>query len=144
MVIAARPAITSPETQTAPVTNPSFMLGYWHRKLTVAGAHFTYRDKEIVVRLSVPSRLALLLETALDKLSAALTSRDRRVQGVSLMFRDFLTDRHETVYFVVISLKSAIEDTVAQRLAAEVNRWESDTLRWVEIQPHRKVVPRDD
>lgn len=60
------------------------------------------------------------------------------------MFRDFLTDRHETVYFVVLSLKSAIEDTVAQRLAAEVNRWERDTLRWVEIQPHRKVVPRDD
>jgi hypothetical protein len=105
--------------------------------------HFTHTEKEIVVRLSVPSKLALLLETSLDELAVTLASHDKRVKTVGLMFQDFLTDRDHIDYFAVISLGAAVGQTAALRLAKEVDRWKTETLRWVASRPHRRLVPRD-
>jgi hypothetical protein len=105
------------------------MLGYGYRKLTVPDVRFTRADKEIGVQLSIPSKLALLLETSLDELAAALASREKRVKTVGLMFRHFLTGSDHVEYFVVISLKAAVGYTTALRLAKEVNRWKTETPR---------------
>ncbi len=105
--------------------------------------HFTHGDREIIVRISIPTKLAVLLESAVDRLAVILASNQKRVKSVSLMFRDFLTDGDQTVYFVVISLKAAVDKTTALRLAKEVEQWKTETLRWVEIRPRRKLIPRD-
>jgi len=95
------------------------------------------------VTLRVPSNLALLLETALDELAAALASHEKRVKTVGLRFRDFLTGKGRTEYFVVIRLKAAVQDTIALTLAREVTRWRDETLRRAAMRPTRRIVPGD-
>jgi hypothetical protein len=119
------------------------MLRYSYRKLMAPDAQFTHGDREIVVRLSVPSKLALLLETSLDDLAAALASCEKRIKTVALMFQDFLSESDHIVYFVMISLNAPVNDKTAPRLSREVDRWKTETQRWAAIRPHRKLRPRD-
>jgi hypothetical protein len=109
----------------------------------VSDRSIAHGNKEIVVPLAVPSSLALLLETALDELTAALTSHDKRVKTVDLMFWDFLTGSGKTKYFVVLRLKAAVQKTIALKLSREVARWREETLRRAAMRPTRRFVPHD-
>ena len=100
--------------------------------------HLPRSYHKIVVRILVPSRLAVLLERRFDELATALRTREKRVKAVRLMFRDSLSGSDSTDYFVVITLAAAVTDEIVDSLTREIARWRKAAFRILRIPPLRK------